>query len=606
LKALLFAVALSFLAGGDGTAPIQLPELGDQKQVLVLYSVRRDAQLVSVAERILNRTLSEGLDEPIDYYSEFIDLGRFDQPDYVAALRDFMRAKYKARTFDVVIAIGEEPMDFVQKYRTDELFRGPVVFFTTRPFHSRPDNSTGVIAETQHRDTIALAGELQPDLRNVYVVSGSSPSELAFERAARQQLSSMGSRFSFTYLSGLPTSVLEARLTSLPPHSIVYFLLVLRDPAGKVFLPLEYLDRITPLANAPVYTWVDSAMGHGIVGGSLKSQAMQMAVLAALALRVLRGQPAADIPPAVLNLHVRQVDWRQLRRWGISETRVPAGTRILFREPSAWERYKKYIVGTAVLLLAQSLLISGLLVERTRRRAAEQQAVASRTALGRSHDRIRDLGARLLNAQEGERSRIARDLHDDISQQIALLIIDLEQLKTATQRQAESLAQEALSRAHLLAGGVHDLSHRLHPAKLQLLGLIPALQALQREMSRSGIPVGFTYDKVLPALAPDLALCLFRIVQEGLQNAVKYSKASGVSVHLHGEEHGITLTIVDDGVGFGVNAAWGRGLGLISMQERLEALGGTLRIRSEPGAGTRLEASLPVPVAEGAPEWMSV
>jgi signal transduction histidine kinase len=157
-----------------------------------------------------------------------------------------------------------------------------------------------------------------------------------------------------------------------------------------------------------------------------------------------------------------------------------------------------------------------------------------------------------------------------------------------------------LTRAQGIAKSVHDLSHRLHPAKLRLIGLIPSLQALQREMSRAEIAITFTHDTVPSSVPPDLTLCLFRVVQEALQNALKYSKARQVSVHLRGTPKGIELAIVDDGVGFDVNGAWGKGLGLISMRERLEALGGTLAIRSKAGAGTRLEVVVPLQVAESA------
>jgi signal transduction histidine kinase len=138
------------------------------------------------------------------------------------------------------------------------------------------------------------------------------------------------------------------------------------------------------------------------------------------------------------------------------------------------------------------------------------------------------------------------------------------------------------------------LSHRLHPAKLRLIGLVAALQSLRLELSQSGIAIAFTHDNVPSTLSPDLTLCLFRVVQEALQNAIKYSKAREVSVHLGGSPFGLTLSVVDDGVGFDVEAASSKGLGLVSMKERLEALGGSLEIRSNPGFGTRVEATAPL------------
>jgi signal transduction histidine kinase len=214
-----------------------------------------------------------------------------------------------------------------------------------------------------------------------------------------------------------------------------------------------------------------------------------------------------------------------------------------------------------------------------------------------SYERIRDLGARLLHAQDTERSRIARELHDDISQQVALLEIDLQLLSKGVQGEARELAGEVLSRAQGVAKSVHDLSHRLHPARLRLVGLVAALQGLQRELSQPDMTITVTYDNVPPALPPDLTLCLFRVAQEALQNAVKYSQARQISLHLTNGPAGLALTIVDDGVGFDVGAVGGKGLGLISMSERLETIGGTFDIRSRPGEGTRLNATVPSPPA---------
>jgi signal transduction histidine kinase len=281
---------------------------------------------------------------------------------------------------------------------------------------------------------------------------------------------------------------------------------------------------------------------------------------------------------------------------------VPAGAVIRYREPSVWDRYKPYIVAALAIGLAQTALIAGLLIQRARRRQAERQVRTSRERLRASYDRIRDLGARLLTAQDAERSRIARDLHDDVSQQIALLTLDLE-LMSRTAGDA-TLADEALTRAHGIARSVHELSHQLHPAKLRLLGLVPSLQSLQRELSRPGVTIAVTHENVPRVLPPDLTLSLFRVAQEALQNALKYSQARQITVDLRAHGDDLVLTIADDGVGFDVQSEWGKGLGLISMQERLEAVGASLDVRSGAG-GTRIAIKVALP-PEAAAETLAV
>ncbi len=571
-----------------------------QKQVLVLYSTRRDAQVAVLGERDLPGLLDAGVPEGVDYYSEYIDQVRFTQSDYQVAFRDFLRRKYQPQRFDLVIAMGDLPLEFVGKNRNILFTESPVVFYSNLPAPPRVRDATGVIVRLNFAGTLAMVTELQPDVRQVFVVSGAGAGDKTYEDTARSQFRAFEPRLSFTYLSGLPTRDLETRLRSLPAHSIVYYLVVNRDGAGENFHPLEYVERISSVANAPIYSWIDSTMNRGVVGGNLKALQRQTNVVGELALRVLRGERAESIPVFAPDLNEDEVDWRQLRRWGISEGRLPKGTIVRFREPSAWDRYRFYIVGAFALLFAQTMLIAGLLVQRARRRQAEEQVKGSQAELQKSYASIRDLGARLLNAQEGERARIARELHDDVSQQMALLEIDLELLGRAVPVAEEDLADEALRRARDVAKSVHDLSHRLHPAKLRLIGLVAALNGLQRELSQSDLAIAFTHDNVPSAISPEVTLCVFRIVQEALQNAIKYSRARQASVHLAGGPGGLVLTISDDGVGFDVEKAWGKGLGLVSIGERLDAIGGTFQIRSTPGVGTRLDIAIPPRAADPA------
>jgi signal transduction histidine kinase len=572
----------------------------NQTRALVLYSTRPDAQIAIVGERDLPRILDDGLEGGVDYYAEYIDRARFPEARYKEAFREFVRSKYKGTRFDVIIAMQDLALEFIGDNRNELFPDTPVVFFATSTATKRIANSTGVVAELDFRGTLELAAALQPDARQVVVVAGSDAGSLEYERVARQQFSGLEHRFTIEYLNGLRTDALHTRLAALSPQSLVYYLLVSRDGAGASVHPLEYLDGLSAVTRAPIYSWVDSAMDRGIVGGSLKSQIAETEAVARLAVRVLRGERADSIPVTTADLNIRQVDWRQLRRWGISEARVPAGTLILFREPSVWDRYEGYILVAVVLVLAQSALIAGLLVQRTRRRQAEEQVRGGQAALLTSYERIRDLGGRLLDAQETERSRIARELHDDISQQVALLSIDLEMLRSSARSDAEHLAGEAFTRTQGIARSVHDLSHRLHPAKLRLIGLIAALKGLQHELSTSDVKITFTHDHVPPALPPDITLCLFRVVQEALQNALKHSKARNASVRLAGEPQKLVLTVADDGVGFDIDAAWGTGLGLISMRERLETIDGTITIRSTPGDGTSLDVVVPLHVTEDA------
>jgi len=201
------------------TAFAQAPPAGDldpvgiqkQKQVLVVYSTRRDAQIVAIGDRELPRILEKGLTEGVDYYSEFIDEGRFSQPEYQIAFRDFLDLKYSGRHFDLLIAMGEKPLEFVATHR-DELFAGtPLVYFSDLGDRvPNYPNSTGVIAHSNLAGSVTLATALQPDTKSIFVVVGVGADALL--ESTRRQLRVFEPRIAITYLAGLPTADLDARL----------------------------------------------------------------------------------------------------------------------------------------------------------------------------------------------------------------------------------------------------------------------------------------------------------------------------------------------------------------------------------------------------------
>jgi signal transduction histidine kinase len=215
----------------------------------------------------------------------------------------------------------------------------------------------------------------------------------------------------------------------------------------------------------------------------------------------------------------------------------------------------------------------------------------------RAEEALEALAGRLIHAQEEERRRIGRELHDHISQTLGVVTIKIDQLRT--HREVTPGIGDALDdlRRHTseITDDVHRLSHRLHSSMLDYLGLVPALQKLVSEFSkRHGISMSFTHSCLPPSLPPDVALCLFRIAEESLTNIAKHSQARSASVAVTGALDGIRLTVEDAGTGFDVTTvANGAGLGFISMQERLRVLHGTIRVDSFPSQGTTIVAWVP-------------
>ena len=219
------------------------------------------------------------------------------------------------------------------------------------------------------------------------------------------------------------------------------------------------------------------------------------------------------------------------------------------------------------------------------------------TARKRAEEMLSNQSRRLLEAQETERARIARELHDDIGQRLVLLSMALQQLQQSADSASElqpSIA--ALSReTGDIARDVQALSHELHSYKLQLLGVVPAIGDLCSEVSaRHNVEVDFTHQDVPGTVQPDIALCLFRVLQEALQNAVHHSAAARFAVSLESTPKVLTLTVRDGGCGFNPESVpQDRGLGLTSMRERLKLVSGELVIDSKPDSGTTVVARVP-------------
>lgn len=216
-----------------------------------------------------------------------------------------------------------------------------------------------------------------------------------------------------------------------------------------------------------------------------------------------------------------------------------------------------------------------------------------------AEDALASVGRRLIEAQEEERTWIARELHDDIAQRIALLAVELERCDPQAPGSAVDMheyLQLVFQHISDLGKDIQALSHRLHSSKLEYLGLATATKSFCRELSEQrNVRIEFKHSDIPAAIPKEISLCLFRVLQEALQNAVKHSADQNFAVELYGTQDGISLTVSDSGIGFDWQDAMNRrGLGLISMRERIRLVNGELSIQSAPGRGTIVLACVPL------------
>ena len=213
-------------------------------------------------------------------------------------------------------------------------------------------------------------------------------------------------------------------------------------------------------------------------------------------------------------------------------------------------------------------------------------------------ERLTSLSGKLIEAQEEERKRIARDVHDDYSQRLAMLAIDVENLAAMlgdSSQESKQELHEFYERISELGADMHSLSHQLHSSTLASLGLVAGVRAFCEEFEViEKIQVDFAHENVPRSIPGDAALCFFRIVQEGLRNVKRHSGADKASVGIEWSAGNLHVTVSDHGKGFDVESPpVGSGIGIWSMQERLRLLGGRLQIQSNLMQGTRIDAWLP-------------
>jgi len=568
-----------------------------QKNVLIINEVGLAHPASSlVTEQLMSRLAADHRFQT-EFYVESLDSPIFSSDNPQGEIEARLLQKYEDRKIDVIVAMGPAPIALLSRVSDTFLPEVPVVFCgSTQIQAGNPKlgpRFTGSWMSLDAAKTLEASMRLLPELHNVVVVSGSSQFDKATLTLTKQSLAAHPLPLNFIYLSDLDMSSLLERLRYLPKGSVVLYLSFFRDAAGSQFVnATTALPLVSETANAPVFGISDTYLGHGIVGGHVVSFSQQAKTAAVVTAEILEGKKPADIP-VVTGASFYGFDWKQLKRWNLSESMLPAGSVVINREPTLWERAKWIFLAAASMLLGLLALAAYLLHERKQLKAAREEQTR--------------LSGKLIGAQEEERSRLAAELHDDFSQRMAVLSLGLEtaaEMISESPGQATRQLQELMNSAGEIGSDLHTLSHRLHSATLERLGLTAGVSAFCREfIAQHGIAVTFSHVDLPRSVSPDLALCLFRIVQEGLRNVKKHSEATHADVRLEKIEEQLHLCISDNGKGFDPKGVSERqGLGLWSMQERVRLVNGRCEIRSAPRNGTWIDVwvSLSEPSAAAA------
>jgi PAS domain S-box-containing protein len=355
------------LFGGDALAQARQP-----LTVLTVHWGTEDAPGTPGIDAAIKETLLSDPKSPVAYFTEYLETDRLPVPAASSALSSYIREKYAGRRIDVVIAVSDPAFDFVRQHRSDLFPNVPIVAATASLLDSgvraEGAGATGVVGSVGYSSTLALALQLQPSTKRVFVIAYAPTFNLV--ETIRPELLPFAKRVELTYFDEPSIDRLLAAVRALPAGSVILYARHSRDEEGNLLSPAEVARLVSEASRVPVYGFSNTYMGSGIVGGMLASREQIGHRLGEMTRMILRGTPANDIAVEPIPL-IATLDWRALTRWNIDPSVLTDAADIQFRQLTAWERYRRYIVGAVALIAVQTLLIGALLVQRRRLQRAE-------------------------------------------------------------------------------------------------------------------------------------------------------------------------------------------------------------------------------------------
>ena len=386
--------------------PLSAAEPKEVKRVLILHSEGTDNPGQQLTEQGIRSVLLANKSYDIKLYTEYLDVSRFFDLTYAGVMADFLRGKYAGIEIDAIITIFPWAVEFLLAERRSLFPKAPIVAAViTRGHAARLENSparpfvTGTIVGEKISELMDDALRLRPHTKRVALVAGTSANEDYSEQGYRKALALYADKIGLVDLTGLSMEETLSRVGSLPDDTLVFYSSLFKDGEGKTLIPCEALGLVSRASSVPVFGVLDTYFGHGIVGGHMISFLEHGKEAAALAIRVMAGESPGSIPFGGEKAYISAYDWRELKRWGISEKAVPAGTEIRYRVPSFWEAHRSAIIGVITLVVVETLLILGLLINVQRRRKAEQSLIQSEARLSLAAD---SAGAGLWSLEPAE------------------------------------------------------------------------------------------------------------------------------------------------------------------------------------------------------------
>ena len=593
----------------------------EPKRVLLVHSFGSAAPPFTVESTAFETELVRKMGDRVDLDEVSLDMARYADRDLQEAIVDYLQKRQAKWQPDLVVPIGAPASIFVATYR-NRLFPETPILYTSADRRLLPpgalEKNAAYIGQVYEipgmlEDMLQIA----PATKNIAVVVGATPLEHVWQEAFQKAAEPLANRIKFTYYSDLSFDQMLQRAAKLPLNSYIFVLLLLRDASGVTHNADEALQRLHQVANAPINSIFNHQLGLGIVGGRLYQSDRVGKVAANVAIRILHGEPASSFPPTLIDRLPPRYDWRELRRWKINEDSLPAGSTILFREPTLWDRHRAWIIAGVSIFLLQTLLITGLVANLVKRhraerslRKAEEEArhhreqinLLSRVSLlgemtaSLAHELNQPLSAIITNANAGMRS-IDRGKEDPGT--LREILVDVE----ADGR-----------RAHDIIRNVRNTIKKSDPTRhrINLNELVTKVVHIVRpDAVAYSCEVETSLAKDLPPIEVDpvqIQQVLVNLVNNGL-DAMRQTPPGRRKVEISTAGNGeneVRLSVRDHGTGiraevhehlfdqFFTTKEQGLGMGLAIVRSIVESHGGRIVAENVADGGARFHFTLPV------------
>src|SRR5215510_10090947 len=402
------------------TGGAQAAEAARAKRVLIISTGSRLSPGFALVDQGVLEALGTIPSPPIETYAENLDILRFPSERFARIFSEYLTEKYADQPPDLVILVYIGNLGTAGKFLQQLFPKTPVIVagFTEEEVPREQFGSlvSGIAQRVDPRATIELILRLQPETRRIVVIGGTAEIDRSVLNRVKDAARSFAGRVDFNFWDNRSLAELRQAVSALRPQSAILFSRMFRDGAGQAVISTQAAERIAQWANAPVYVMTDTPIGTGAVGGAVASVGAFGKRAGELARLILTGSTPASLPFEIRTDTVSMFDWRALKRWGISESRLPPDSVVRFRRPSLWQAYRWTILGALFIFALQAAMITGLLLQRMRWRRAELELqrqreelahvtrVSTVSQLGTSvaHELNQPLGAILSNAEAAE------------------------------------------------------------------------------------------------------------------------------------------------------------------------------------------------------------